>query len=183
MRKAAIDFLAERQVPRLLLPATGRWNTADFFVPSVQLHIEVKGVLTFDSIRKLGGLARAESRYYLYQHNDWAWHPWATDWPEGSLSEAEKATLRDRAAEAERMHNRKHPTRKTKAGYYSGGTVAFARGWQQAEVLLMSQNPKLAGLASLVTRTRLDRYIHNGVSELHLVGLALGLIEPLPPGK
>src|SRR5689334_19479047 len=166
LEASRIHAVARSDVPSLVNRDTGRRNSADFFLPATALHIEVKGQMSLDAIRKLTALARATSRYYLYQHRDWAWDPKVADWPDGVLSEAQARALQDRATKARRAHDAAHPSRSTRAARYPGAAVAFARALQQEEILLMSRGLKIANAASTVTLARLKRYVDTFIAEI-----------------
>jgi hypothetical protein len=166
LAQAQIVARAGADVPTLIDPDTGRDNHADFFVPETNLHIEVKGQMTFDAIRKVAALTQATPAYYLYQHRDWDWHPEVTDWPRGVLRPADVAALEKRVTAAGLLHRASHPPRRTRAKRYQGAHVAQARALQQAEILLMARNPAAAARASLVTTLRLKRYLARFMTHL-----------------
>jgi hypothetical protein len=112
LNENGIEHLREDSIdmPRVRHPETRREHRPDFFVPTTQLYIEVKGEMGMREIRKMSKLSQnPDLNYYLYQADDWDWDPQLGDWPD--IDPAEVDRIQWRAYDARDAYLREHPTR------------------------------------------------------------------------
>jgi len=75
-----IAFVEQKPVPIDDYP----WKTSqsksspksDLYLPDYDLHVEVKGFMTYQAVSKLSFLSRQNFRYYIFQGTEIQWNPY-----------------------------------------------------------------------------------------------------------
>jgi hypothetical protein len=70
-------------IPQQSIPFPCPWMTGlsrsnpkvDFYIPAMDLYIEVKGFMTIEAMAKMAFISRQNIRYYIYQCTESEWDP------------------------------------------------------------------------------------------------------------
>lgn len=154
--------------PRIRHPETTRRRSPDFYLPSSQLFVEVKGRAEMCDIRSLFQFCRSSHNYYLYMPAAWEWPVGCEDWPTGALQPETRKRFEERANAARdeclaRARRRRAQTRYPKLAHER----EYRKQLQLDEILLLATSPDAARHASELTRARVHRFVHQQASRLY----------------